>query len=166
MSKINLLTGAVIGLFVLNACLLAFFFFSKPGNPGKPPPVAGEGPRKIIIERLHFTPEQQQQYETLIQAHRHAINDLDRKIRDTKQELYNTLSAKNDVPEKDSLLDRVSELQKKVETVHYEHFISIRKLCKPEQLPYFNDLTAELAKLFSPGKFPPGENNFPPPPRD
>jgi hypothetical protein len=61
---------------------------------------------------------------------------------------------------KDSLENKLGELQRQIETVHYNHFTDIKKLCKPEQLENFNALTHDLAKFFAP------ERNLPPPPRD
>jgi len=118
-----------------------------------------EKPKMIIIERLHFNKEQVDQYEQLIDQHRRSIKELDEQMRKTKNDLYSTLIDNSSVS-KDSLENKLGQIQKQIEETHYNHFADIKKLCKPDQLKYFNDLTTDLAKFFAPGKNPP------PPPKD
>lgn len=154
MSKIKLLSVAVIGLLVLNLCMVAFLWFRKP-----PPPARLEqgGPKKIIIHRLHFDHRQVAQYETLINGHQRIIHLLEDSIRAAKNNLYKTLTTTNH-PGKDSLINLLSHLQQQIELANYDHFESIRQLCKPDQLEDFNQLTEDLARFFAPKK-----NNMPPP---
>jgi periplasmic protein CpxP/Spy len=71
MSKIKLLSIAVIGLLVMNLCIVGFLFLGKPPLPPEgEAPFAKEATRKKIIELLHFDNEQIRQYEELIQQHR------------------------------------------------------------------------------------------------
>jgi protein CpxP len=162
MSKVTLLSIAIAGLIAVNLGLMAFLFFRKPPMEGPERPGMGmhpDGPKKIIIERLHFDPQQVAQYEQLIEQHRSAIRKLDQDIRDTKNNLYATLPDSLHAG-RDSLQNRLGSLQREIETVHYQHFEAIRQLCHPDQLAYFTDLTHDLARYFAPGK------NGPPPPKD
>jgi dsDNA-binding SOS-regulon protein len=161
MSKIKLLTIAVIGLFLLNAGIITFMFLRNPLRPDEGrPPVRKEAPRKAIVQMLHFDKEQADQYKELIDLHQALIRNLDDKIAETKNELYQTLSTENTAA-KDSLLLTLANLQKQVESVHYGHFQDIKKICRPDQLPDFDKLTKELAGLFSRAA-----RNNPPPPKD
>ena len=160
MNKLRLLWVAVIGLIVINLALLLFLFTHQPGpmpphgpGPGRRP----EGPKRIIMERLHFDEQQVTAYEALIVQHRKAIRELEGEITDTRTSLYLTLSDTAHTG-KDSLQHRLAELQEQIDKVHYDHFNDIRKLCRPDQLSYFSHLTHDLADLFSP------EKNLPPPP--
>jgi periplasmic protein CpxP/Spy len=155
MSKIKLLTIAVVGLLLTNATMLGFLLFKKPAAPmGAMSPGKGEGPKKIIIERLHFNSDQVKQYELLITSHRKAIRLLKDSIGETKNELYRSLQTDN-FSGKDSLTDLLSTLQKRIETVHYDHFAQIKKLCTPEQQEAFNALTHDLAFYFTTERKPP-----------
>jgi periplasmic protein CpxP/Spy len=152
MSKLKLLSIAVIGLLVMNLCLAGFLLLRKPPLP----PVRGasfanDAPKKKIIELLHFDNEQVTQYEALIKHHRESIRTLRDNLRETKSNLYHTLNEENSA-DKDSLTNELGALQKKIEAVHYNHFMEIKKLCKPDQLGYFNTLTDELADFFNPEK--------------
>lgn len=160
MSKIKLLTIAVIGLLVTNTVLVGFLLLKKQPVPMEAmPPGKREGPKKIIMERLHFDASQSAQYELLIAGHRKAIRLLKDSISETKNDLYQSLQTDN-FSGKDSLTGLLSQLQKRIETVHFDHFAQIKKLCRPEQLEAFNDLTHDLAFYFS------TERKAPPPRHD
>lgn len=158
MSKITLLSIAIAGLILVNLGLMAFLL-REPVRQHAPDPERHhhEGPKQIIIERLHFDDQQVASYEQLITAHRTAIYRLDGAIRQAKNDLYSTLT--DTVRSgKDSLLQQLNSLQHEVEVVHYKHFEAIRQLCRPGQLAFFAALTHDLAAYFSPEK-----NNLPPP---
>lgn len=158
MSKLKLLTIAVIGLLLINLGIIAWLFLQKPpAHEGRPS--GGEGPKLIIIERLHFDETQVAAYETLIKAHQSAIHHTEDSIRITKNQLYATLTIEGHAG-KDSLITKLSDLQQQIEEIHYNHFTDIRKLCKPDQLGDFNRLTDDLARFFNQGK------KRPPPPKD
>ena len=160
MSKIKLLSLAVIGLLIINIGILLILFLRKPIHPAGDRPMQGNGgPKNIIIERLNFDKEQVAQYEKLIILHQQSVRELNGQIRETKNQLYSTL-ASDAVISKDSLESKLGDLQKQIESAHYLHFEEIKKLCKPQQLEKYNSLTLELAKFFAPGR------NSQPPPKD
>lgn len=63
MNRTKLLTIAVIGLLLLNLGVLGMMFLSKPPHPPMPPEMHGgprpDGPKQIIIDRLHLDAAQQ-----------------------------------------------------------------------------------------------------------
>ena len=163
MSKIKLLSIAVVGLLVINLAMLVFMWLNKPGReqgagPGGRHGGGHEGPKRFIIEKLHFDEGQVKNYEALINVHRAALHTLEDDIRRTKTSFYETLAG--NATQYDSLQKRLGELQQQVEAAHYHHFAAIKTICRPEQMNDFNDMTKELARLFAPGK------NLPPPPKD
>ncbi len=149
MSKIKLLSIAVIGLLAANIAVVCFLLLRKPMHPeGMPQAEKKEGPKQIIIDKLHFSKEQVVAYEAIIVKHREAVKGLKDSISNTKNNLYQSLKTET-FAGKDSLINLLSDLQKRIETVHYEHFAQIKKLCKPEQIEDFNNLTNELAFYFT-----------------
>ena len=150
MEKTKLLTIAVIGLLLINLATLGFLFLNgskdhRPNCEGRPEP------KTIIIEKLHFDANQQEDYAKLIQWHRGEINKLDRNIQEAKQELYNHLNqAETNTKAKDSLLAIINLNQKQVEETHFKHFEDIKRLCHQDQMEDFNELTEELSKIFAP----------------
>jgi periplasmic protein CpxP/Spy len=150
MSKIKLLSIAVIGLIIINITFVCFFLLRKPSMPtfGMQQPERKEGPKEIIIDKLHFSTKQAMDYDAIIKEHRASIKQLKDTVSDTKNKLYQSLKTETFIV-KDSLINILGILQKRIETVHYNHFVQIKKLCNPAQLAYFNNLTNELAFYFS-----------------
>lgn len=145
MDKIKLLTIVIIALLLVNIATLGYLFAGKNHRPGE----KREGPKKLIIEKLHFNDQQQEQYDLLIQWHRGQINKLDDQIHQAKNKLYLQLQkSTSDTKAKDSIIDAITGYQKQIEITHFKHFEDIKKLCKPEQLNDYNNLTEELANLF------------------
>jgi Spy/CpxP family protein refolding chaperone len=142
---------------LLNFATLGFLFIS--GTKGhKPPHDIPEGrhePKEIIIERLHFDANQQKEYGQLIEWHRGEIRQLEDSIRVSKNELYMLFN--NDIVDekaKVTLINEIALFQKQIEATHFKHFEDIKKLCKPEQQVYFNELTEEFGRLFYRNKPP------------
>ena len=120
--------------------LLGFIFWKKPALP--------EGPKKIIIERLHLDEQQKNIYGLLVENHRNSIRQSEDSMITLKNRLYKTLKTSADTSDKARLIGAIVEIQKKIETTHYQHFEGIRSLCKPEQSGDFDDLCDEITNLF------------------
>lgn len=142
MNKNKLLTLLAIGLLISNLMLIGFFVFGKHRPPN------GEGPKKIIAEKLHFDSKQMDDYEKLIVIHKAKIASQDSMIRFCKRELFDNLVTNNN-EKKDSLLNQLGRLQMQIEDIHYNHFLDIKKLCRENQIQYYNSLVGELPRLFA-----------------
>ncbi len=149
MSKIKLLTLTVIVLMLINIITLAFFFSKRPMNR--------KNPKEVVIEKLHFDEKQVATYNELIEIHSEEIKTLNDDFLITKNNLYKELSKSDNKMVTDSLLLQLATLQNEIEKTHYNHFLAIKKLCKPQQLNDYNALTNELSKIFSPK--PPMDQN-------
>lgn len=147
MSKLTMLTWAVVGLLLINLGLVAFLVFSRPMHP---PRIGqrGDGPKNLIIEKLGFTPPQIARYEQLIQEHQTEVRRLKDEIKETKNDFYATLAGE-DQSKKGFFISRLGTLQRQIETTHYNHFLDLKKLCTADQKDKFNDLTSELAGYFT-----------------
>lgn len=130
----------IVVLFLSNIATL-FYSFKMKSMPPK-----HEGPRDLIIERLHFTQEQISDYDVLIDWHQKNIREKDSLMQIFKSELYKSLNT----PSKntDSIISHINTLQKEIEYIHLKHFKDIEALCIEEQKKYFKELTGDLAKLF------------------
>jgi len=149
-NKIDFWRMTVVALLLLNGGVL-FFLLSKPGPP-HPGRRGGEGPKHLIIERLHLDAAQTDAYEKLVRRHQSDVRAKEREIHDTKRSLYAGLQGA-EYPAKDSLARRIGQLQVDVEHIHFNHFQDIKTLCRPEQIADFNELAGELADFFSrPGR--------------
>ena len=128
-------------LILSNLVLAGFILFRKPPHPPKP--------REIIIRKLNFDKEQAEKYDLLIKAHQESIIVNEKKMLSLKNGLYGSLSKNGHGSNSDSLSLEIGKIQTEMERIHYSHFLEIKKLCKAEQLPAFEALTVELAKMFS-----------------
>jgi hypothetical protein len=118
-------------------------------------------PREIIIEKLDFDAEQIAKYDQLIEVHRDSVRLLDREIKHNKNTLYKQLAQPKNQKSTEALFLQLANSQAAIEKLHYKHFLAIKNLCKPDQLDEYNNLTNELAKIFSP-KHPPQHPNHAP----
>lgn len=159
MNRTKLLTIAVIGLLLINLGTLGVLLMQKPGrlpHGQLSPPKRGEGPRQLIIDRLHFDAEQQKQYDVLITEHRTKTDELHEASRDMHNELYSLLKADTiDRTKADSLILQIADNQKAVDNLNFDHFQEIKGICKPGQVGDFNELANELSRLFGPKGPPP-----------
>lgn len=147
MKKSTLLIGIIIGLLACNGLLL--YFVLRPHKGPKP-----EGPKKYIIEKLDFSPEQIAQYDGLIEEHQKQVRETEQGIKESKKELFEALNAAHPEAKSDSLIQVINGYQAKMEKIHFDHFLALKRLCTAEQLPAFEELTTELGRLFAP-KHPP-----------
>lgn len=148
MSRSKLLTIAVLGLLLINLGTLIFIFTSRERPDGRPP--RGEGPKRIIIQRLGFDEQQQDLYEVLVQEHRESSRELNQKARVLHQELFSLLKEKEYKAKADSLINEIALNQKRIDSLNMDHFEKIKGLCRNEQIEKFNKLAEDLAHLFVP----------------
>ncbi len=149
MNKQTFFVALILGLLLSNMLLLGNLFWSSKH------PKHHQEPKFIIIERLKLDNEQVNSYEKLIQQHRSQIKEKEKDMMDLRNSLFKRLNSKAQPGEIDSLMQKIGQVQAEIEKVHFEHFQDIRSLCKPAQLPLFEDLANALAKLFN-RKLPPG----------
>lgn len=141
MNKIKVLTFSVIALVILNLGIMVFFMVIKPRE-------FKNGSRLLIIEKLHFDDPQKKKFRVLIEQHVKKIKRYESTILSTKEVLYLQLSQSNiDLKAKDSLINVLGNMQKKVETARFEHFKAIKSICNtPQQKEAFKNLTLDLAQ--------------------
>jgi len=140
MKNLKYLQFIIILLVISNILLVLFIFLRKPPRP--------EGPKNIIIERLHFDQRQIDEYQQLIDEHRNNIQRNEEEMMTLKSALYETLLNEN-AAEKDSLVKLIGKKQEEAEMINYNHFMDIKKLCKGNQQEDFKALAHDLGRLFS-----------------
>jgi len=140
MSKSKFFKLIILGLLISNAIVV---FMLINGRDKK------NGAKNIIIEKLHFDKEQIKNYESYIQQHRKAINENEMTMNKLRSELYQQLKHQQDTSKVDSIISIIANQQIIAENINYNHFLEIKKLCKPSQKEDFDELTTEIAKLFS-----------------
>ena len=85
--------------------------------------------------------QQLQQYDTLSKQFKEKTKNNPDSLRGNKEEQFKILGIKGFSQSAiDSIVTRSAENQKAMELQMMNHFISIRKLCTPEQQPKFDSL--------------------------
>ncbi|PWJ59942.1 heavy-metal resistance protein [Dyadobacter jejuensis] len=146
MSKMRLLSFAVGFLLLVNLVLATFLYLGKPERRGFVRRAAF--PKHMVVERLKLDAGQRAAYEELIKKHRVAVRHLNKAIGTAKGQWYRTLSGEHE-EQADSLKNEIMELQSRLEGAHFRHFVALKKICRPDQLPEYQRLTQELAGFFS-----------------
>ncbi len=139
----KLIVGMAIVLVAINLVLVGFIFF------GHRKPLPGEGPKKLIIEKLSLDESQIVSYEKLISWHRAEMKRTNDEMFLLKKELYRSLSS-DDNADRDSLMELIGQKQIETERVNLKHFEEVRLLCRDDQRVLFDQLTLEIANLFQP----------------
>ena len=159
MTKTKFLNVAVAALVLINLALLGVMLVRRPPPPDQAPE---QGPRQMISRMLHFDAAQEAAYGKLVEQHQEQVRQLADSIRQTKTQLYTTLDHEADAT-KNTLLQQLNGFQLQMESMHYDHFEAIKKLCHPDQLPAYRELTTRLAALFTPRGRSAGAGHPPPP---
>jgi len=140
MNRLKFLTLLVVGLIISNGILFYMLVQKHHHN---------DNPKRRIIEKLHFDNAQISAYEVLIEKHRNAINENENLMREMRSKLYVNLQHEANQNLVDSFISKISTQQSVADKVNYNHFLEIKQLCKPNQQKDFNELTNEIAHLFS-----------------
>ncbi|MGB1017573.1 MAG: hypothetical protein ACPGVH_00760 [Chitinophagales bacterium] len=152
MTKTKVLYIALAILVLLNLGLMGFMISKTKRKHVKKHPFEHLNPKQIIINKLNFNEAQVVLFTEEIKKHRKQIQEIETKIKQEKQKLYNTLISES--PDKDSFIHTISLLQADIESAHYNHFLNIKAICKDNQLDEFEKLTKELSKVFGNHKKP------------
>lgn len=152
MNRTKLLTAAVTGLLLINIATLGVLVFRRPHHPPQENPAQpGEGPKRAIIERLHFDTQQQKEYQVLIDDHQQKMRALNEMTRSLHDKLFMLLKADQaDRVKADSLIQLIADNQKATEQLNFDHFTKIKGLCRGKQVNGFNAMAEDLGMLFAP----------------
>lgn len=148
MNRTKFLYGVIAVLGIVNLTLLYFVFDIK-GQRFHP-----DKPKNEIIKRLKFDEKQIAEYELTISEHRKNMHNLGRQIQDLKQELYSQLIKNQQDSSTNNIILLISEKQRELEFVHYNHFLEIKSICRQDQINEYEQLTKDLSDIFRFNKRP------------
>jgi len=133
----------VISALLISNLILVYNLVQKPKMNEK------INPRNIIIETLKFDENQLAKYDQLIVVHKKQIRERNDQINALKNTLYEMLPDDTISETKvDSITSEIGSIQRNIENIHFNHFMDIKRLCKPSQHGAFIKLSSELQKIF------------------
>ena len=154
MTKTNVLYGIIALLVALNITVLMIVLGipEPPKEFGHKPPNLG----RLIEQELHFDAQQKEKLGELIDSHRAQTRKLDEQIKKIRGTYYESLADNQyTLAQQNQLLQQLGQLQMRIEKGRWQHFMAIKKLCRPEQLDDFSELTKELVRALPGGPRPP-----------
>lgn len=145
MKKTKLYIAIIVLLLILNIFQLGAHFFKRPPN---------FEPKKIAARELHLDANQEEQFFVLVQKHRSA----NRELLQTQQALLQTYFA----APIDSLLEKITQLEKNKILLAQNHFAEIKSILRPEQYPHLERFKMKAMQHILQGQ---GRRKSPRPPR-
>ncbi|HMS66125.1 MAG TPA: Spy/CpxP family protein refolding chaperone [Ignavibacteria bacterium] len=180
--KNKLLTAAVIVLLITNIGILSLLWFDRspvnsfeknshgkrpPGErmppqdgiprPDRMPP--GDGPKDFIIRELNLNEKQIEEFGNLVKEHQTEMRELKDKIRNEKEELWDSMSGKaTDKNSVERITSEIGNNQKQIELITLRHFQKVRDLCNDDQKKKFDEIIKDVLRMMGPGTPPPFPN--------
>ena len=144
--KNKLLTWLVLVLVVVNIGSMAFIWMGKPKLEN---PIEGS-PKEFLSRELKFDEKQQVQFEKLVVEHRDQANDVRKKIKEEKEEMYGLLQN----PEltdslKNSAVEKVAGATKELDLITLNHFEKVRNICTPEKKKRLDKIMMQMLGMMS-----------------
>lgn len=167
--SLYIITGLLL---LINVATLGFIWYTSfklrvepPLNPPRP-----DSSNSFLADELRFTGEQAQKFESLKKEHRQGVQNIMLQTKGLKDQLFDCIKTGDDVKAKE-LAQKLSENNKAMELLTYEHFKEVRKICSDEQKVKFDKILIELVRGLEAQSPPPqGERppqgDRPPPPGD
>ncbi len=139
------LISIIIFLLITNIAMLIFFVLLDKPQQSKIENQEQGRFSTALQNDVGFTKEQFDEYQVLRKAHFDKLRPLFKDLRDTKFQFYDLVYAS---PISDSLVDvagdSIGEKQKQLDMQMFHYFESLRKVCRPEQLPKFDTAVKHL----------------------
>lgn len=163
--KRNLITVIVL-LVIFNLATLFLLWFGNPSRQGMK--FADEKSRnneikiqQLLKEELGFDNQQTKKYMQLREEHRRESIKLNKELNLIKKEMFDKILEDNKLTSlSDSLLNLALDKQSEIEKLTFNHFLSLKKLCSPEQQ---KNLQFLMHGILGP---PPPEGKHDGPPKD
>ena len=149
MKREKLLIIVVIALFVLNLVSLGFLFSgnfigAKKNGPGKPD--------KIIIDGLKLDQNQINQFNAIREGHHQKMMSIEKQEEKARVAFFESLKAEPiDTVQADSFIRFMSTCKLEKDQLTFEHFKELKAICRPDQIPLYNEVIDKVAKILMRG---------------
>ena len=139
LSNIKFLWIVILILIVLNIASITAVWIEERGDEV---PVLRErammNRRDHFLKReLNFTPEQQAQFDSLLDQHRDQLEAKMEEIRTLREELLGRMRNQEFTGEAENIVRQIGEKQSELELMNYQHFKEVLAICNEEQKQIF-----------------------------
>lgn len=150
-------------LLLINVVTLGFIWYTsvyvRMGPPMNPP--GPEGKNSFLADELGFTGEQLNKFDILKKEHRQGVQNIMQQTKELKDQLFDCIKTGDDVKAKE-IAGKLSENNKAMELLTYEHFKEVRAICNEDQKVKFDRILIELVRGLE-AQSPPPRGDRPPP---
>ncbi len=156
--SVTVLKWSVALLMIMNIVLLVNGFH-KQVPPPPPIPHGPHGPAQLIIKELKFNNDQELKFHELKEEHRASMRELDRTGREMRHSYFELLKTDSVNETKKLEFEKlISENQKLIEQVTFNHFKSVRAICDEQQKKLFDASIQDILRgmKMQPPPLPPG----------
>ena len=141
MNKRKLVSRLVIALLIVNLFFIGFSIFKKKSmKRGEGP----ERPEKMILSVLNFDKEQENTFKVAMEKHQAQILPLQKGLKELKQQFFTS----NDDELADSIATLMGQFYIDLNHAHKSHFHDIKEICRPEQMPAYEELMLRISQAF------------------
>ncbi len=137
--KIKSLYILVGVLLLINIATLGFIWYTTvkvKAELGIHPPRPDKN-NSFLADELGLTGEQLNKFDTLKKEHHEGVQKIMTQTKELKDELFECIKKGDDAKAKD-LAEKLSENNKAMELLTYEHFKEVRSICNEEQKVKFD----------------------------
>ena len=134
---------ALVVLVLLNLASLAALWWGPPGRRG-PHPRQAAG---FIERELEFDAEQRRAYAELVRRHRRQTREALDRFHAARRSLFSDLGA--DSVDVAAATRAIGAGQARLEEINFEHFLQVRRLCRPDQEERFDRVIDEALRMMA-----------------
>jgi periplasmic protein CpxP/Spy len=144
--KNNKVLVFIIAVLLLSNVAMLFFFLRKEKKEDRPK----QTPREYMVEKLKkevgFTDDQVAKYMELSDKHKQTMKPLFKEIHMAKDSFYKLLRQEPSDSLLNHFLGEIGEKQKTIDQKIFNHFLSLKHICTPEQLPKYDTVVQHVIK--------------------
>lgn len=155
-------------LALLNLGTLAILWKSSNQRPIRHAPRGGI--KEKLATDLSLTNDQYDAYKKMVEKHRAAMKELGSEIQEARKDYFELLGANANESSAEARLQRIGDLQMKIEKVTVDHFLELKASLTSEQAQRFEEIYSDALRMMirkpmgSPPHHKGPHGHHPPPP--
>lgn len=151
--KNKVLVWTIAVLILLNLMSIGTFWFGFLRHSPPENAMRFHGPEEMMMREIGLSEEQAQAFKKEQQNHFESVRSIMDSVRSIKRDVFALLIAHPEDSVKVAiLLQRSADYLMEADRLRYQHFIALRKLCKPEQLKAFDRFLMDMVDNMPPPK--------------
>jgi protein CpxP len=140
----------IIAVLLLSNIAMLYFYLTKKNCEDNNPKKQNNPPGQFMTDKLKnevgFTDSQIARYREIRGKHKEAMKPLFEEINNTKDSLYRLLGQTPSDSLVNHYLEMIGDKQEAIDHRIFNHFLALKQLCTPEQLPRYDSTIQKVIK--------------------